>query len=547
MDFYIKLLLTLSVPTVVLVAWTVARLLRLRKNLNSVVHVTIPASAMHDVVLKTCQEYAIELDVESALAHLAEQLKGIVSVTSISFLIPSSPNSTDYIFKSHLLYEVSEAFVTSDLSALRDFSEHKLDVSIHNVDKRIEGGPLNSASTAKPLSRVIYALDLGEFKGAICLTSRKRGHFSDIIKKDLERLFSLCSTYFELLTSVASKEHRKFQSMVDSMRDGVFMVDANFRFLIANPALKELLGLHVSETVNIVRVSTFFASELSVEDVISEVFALGSLKTVDDIVLGDKHYRLTAIPVKSAGAVESVVCILQDETSEKELDRMKRDFSAMIIHELRSPLSVIRGTSDFLLKESANIDNSQKEAFLTQIKTSSDRLLKLVNDLLDSAKIESGNIELHKSEVSLNDIVTDAVSYYMQSAKQRHLTLATKLDPDLPLLNADKDKLWQVVGNLISNALKYTDEGGSIELRTSHDADNVRLVVADTGKGVDDAYKKIIFEKYKQAELSKTSGEKSTGLGLAICKGIVEAHGGRIWVEDNTPKGALFIVELPLK
>ncbi len=547
MAFYVKLLLTLSIPTVVLVVWTLVRLLRLRKNLNAVVHVTIPASAMHDVVLKTCQEYATELDVESALSHLAEQLKGIVSVTSVSFLIPSSPGSTDYIFKAHLLYEVSEAFVTSDLSALRDFSEHKLDASIHNIDKRIEGGPLNSASTAKPLSRVIYALDLGDFKGALSLTSRKKGHFSDTITKDLDRLFSLCSTYFELLTGVASKEHRKFQSMVDSMRDGVFMVDANFRFLIANPALKEILGLHISETVNIVRVSTFFASELSVEDVISEVFALGSLKTVDDITIGDKHYRLTAIPVKSSGAVENVVCILQDETSEKELDRMKRDFSAMIIHELRSPLSVIRGTSDFLLKESAHIDASQQEAFLNQIKTSSDRLLKLVNDLLDSAKIESGNIELHKSEVSLNDIVTDAVSYYTQSAEQRHLTLLTKLDPDLPSLSADKDKLWQVVGNLISNALKYTDAGGSIELRTDHDADNVRLTVADTGKGVDDAYKKVIFEKYKQADLSQTSGEKSTGLGLAICKGIVEAHGGRIWVEDNSPHGALFIVELPLR
>lgn len=545
MDLYIKLLIGISIPFAFLTLFTVFRLLKTRRNLQKVSRVTIPPETSHDIVLKTCQEYAVSLDMEDSLSRLLEYLKGSVSVSAISFLIPTSEGSSDYIFKSHLLYEVAEAFVNSDLSALREYAEKNLGASVQNIDRRVDGGPLNSSSTVKALSRVIFPIEAGDFKGAISLSSRRSGHFSGLLEKDLQSLFSLCSTYFTLLSDVAQKEHRKFKSMVDSMRDGVFMVDEEYRFLIVNPAIKEMLGLHEAETVNIVRVSSFFSTRFSVEDVISEVFALGKIKIVDNILLNDQYYHLSAIPVKVRDSITGVVCLVHNDTPEKELEKMKRDFSAMIIHELRSPLSVIRGTSDFLLKEEKNLDIAQKESFLAQIKDSSDRLLKLVNDLLDSAKIESGNIELFKSEVDLNKLTSEVVDYYAKSAEQKKIALSVDLAKDMPTLQADADKLRQVLNNLISNGLKYTDEGGEVRVSTKKEDSSLRLLVADTGKGIEDVNKELIFQKYKQMEYAKTT-EKRTGLGLAISKGIVDAHNGKIWVENNAPKGSVFIVELPL-
>lgn len=544
MDLYIKLIIGISIPFACLVAFTVYRLFSVRKSINSVSRVSIPSEVAYDMVLKTCAEFSNDLDLEKALAKLVEYLKTSVSVSAISFLIPASEGSSDYLFKTTLLYEVSESFVTSDLSALREFVEKDLGATAQKIDRKVEGGPLNSASTVKALSRAIFPIEVGPNKGAICLSSRKSGHFTSVLQNDLKSLFDLCSTYFSLLSETAQREREKFKSMVDSMRDGVFMVDEEYKFLVANPTLKTMLGLHEAETVNIVRVSSFFSTILSVEDVVSEVFALGRIKVVNNIYLDDKYFSLTAIPVKTKDTVTSVVCLLRDETSEKELQKMRQDFSAMIIHELRSPLSVIRGTSDFMLKESKNIDPAQKESFLLQIKDSSERLLKLVGDLLDSAKIESGNIELFKSSVSVNSLIEEVVAYYSQTVFQKNLGLKTELDPSIPEIQADKDKLRQVLNNLISNAIKYTEEG-EILVRSKKIGDHLQIAVADTGKGIEDIHKGMIFQKYKQIEYSPTAG-RSTGLGLAISKGIVDAHKGRIWVEDNSPRGSVFVVELPL-
>jgi len=545
MDFYLRLLLIISVPFSFLVVFTVYRMLKMRKNLGTVSKVSIPPEVIHDIVLKTCKEYSIDLDLEDSLSRLIEYIKGSISVSAISFLIPSYPGSSDYIFKSHLLYEVSESFVNGELSFLREYAEKNFGASIQNIERRVEGGPLNSSSTAKALSREAYKIEVGSLLGVVAVTSRKSGHFSDALKKDLTSLFDLCSTYFSLLSDVAEKEHRKFKSMVDSMRDGVFMVDEEYRFLIANPSIKAMMGLHEAETVNIVRVASFFSVHLSIEDVVSEVFALGKIKFIGDLKINNKYYTLTAIPVKVRSQVIGVVCLVQDETSDKELEKMKRDFSAMIIHELRSPLSVIRGTSDFLLKESSKIEEPQKEKFILQIKESSDRLLKIVGDLLDSTKIESGDIELFKSSVDINSLINETVSFYQNSANLSGLSLSANLDASLEPVTVDPDKIRQVLNNLISNGLKYTEAGGKVVVSSKKEGSLLRVSVSDTGKGVEDSHKELIFEKYKQVEYAKTT-ERSTGLGLAISKGIVEAHGGRIWVENNTPKGSIFIFELPL-
>ena len=539
-----KILLVIAVPFLGLAVWSVYRFLGVQRKLEKQELITLSDDTLYLLARKIAKKYSEDLNLITALDLMVETLKDSVSFTSASFLIPVDEGSSDYVFREFLSYEVSEDFVNLDKDCLENYVKENLGVEVENISRQVEGGPINSASSVKALSRVVYPIEAGSVKGVFCLTSRKRNQFSAQLEKDLKNLSLLCSEYFTLIWEVAKREHGKFKAMVDSMRDGVFMVDENYRFLIANPALKRMLSLRSTEGANIVRVSNFFGVHLSIEDVISEVFALGKIKTIEDLHIDGKYYGLVAIPVTVRKNVVGVVCLLEDQTKDHELDQMHRDFSAMIIHELRAPLSVIRGTSDFLVKETANIEEDQRENFIQQIRVSSDTLLSLVNNLLDSAKIESGKIELFRENVNLNDLVKSSVESYTPSAKQKNIGLAMDLDASFPTLNLDSSKMNQVLSNLISNGLKYTPEGGGVSVGTSLGDGVARLFVADTGRGIADENKESVFDKYKRAE--KDAEVKGTGLGLAISQGIVNAHGGKIWVEDNEPTGSRFIVELPL-
>jgi len=540
----VKILLVIAVPFLGLAVWSIYRFFGVQKKLEKQELITLSDDTLYLLARKIAKKYSEDLNLITALDLMVEILKDSVSFTSASFLIPVDEGSSDYVFREFLSYEVSEDFVNLDKECLKDYITKNMGAKVENISRQVEGGPINSASSVKALSRVVYPIEAGSVKGVFCLTSRKRNQFSSQLEKDLKNLSLLCSEYFTLIWEVAKRERGKFKAMVDSMRDGVFMVDENFRFLIANPALKRMLSLRPTESANIVRVSNFFGVHLSIEDVISEVFALGKIKTVEDLQVGERYYGLVAIPVTVRNSVVGVVCLLEDQTKDHELDQMHRDFSAMIIHELRAPLSVIRGTSDFLIKEIANIEEGQRESFIQQIRVSSDTLLSLVNNLLDSAKIESGKIELFRENANLNDLVKSSVASYIPSAKQKNVGLDMDLDDSFPALNLDSSKMGQVLSNLISNGLKYTPEGGSVSVGTSLGDGVARLFVADTGKGIADENKESVFDKYKRAE--KDGEVKGTGLGLAISQGIVNAHGGKIWVENNEPEGSRFIVELPL-
>jgi len=544
MDLYVKILIAIAVPFLGLAAWSIYRFFSVQKKLEKQEIITLSDDTLYLLARKIAKKYSEGLNLIAALDLMVEVLKDSVSFTSASFLIPIEEGSSDYVFREFLSYEVSEDFVNLDKECLKNYIKENTGVEVKNISRQVEGGPINSKSSVKALSRVVYPVEAGSLRGVFCLTSRKRNQFSSQLERDLKNLLLICSEYFTLIWEVAKREHGKFKAMVDSMREGVFMVDENYRFLVANPALKRMLSLRSADGVNIVRISNFFGVHLSIEDVISEIFALGKIKTVEDLQMGDKYYGLVAIPVIVRNSVVGVVCLLEDQTKDHELDQMRRDFSAMIIHELRAPLSVIRGTSDFLIKEMNNIEDAQRESFIKQILVSSDTLLSLVNNLLDSAKIESGKIELFKEDVNLNDLVESSVENYILSASQKNIKLETDLDSSLPTLNLDPSKMTQVLNNLISNGLKYTPGGGRVSVGTSLEGGVAKLFVVDTGRGVADENKEGVFDKYKRME--KDDATKGTGLGLTISQGIVNAHGGKIWVEDNEPNGSRFIVELPV-
>jgi len=233
----------------------------------------------------------------------------------------------------------------------------------------------------------------------------------------------------------------------------------------------------------------------------------------------------------------------------KELDQMKDDFVSSVSHELRSPLTSIKGYVDFILRGKAGPLNEKLVEYLTIVKNNTSRLGTFINDILDLAKIEARRFELGREAVELPPLVEEMVTFFRPQAEESKIELEAVVPSGLSLVSADSDKLRQVFTNLLSNAFKFTPEGGkvTIEARNSKSGNFVEIAVKDTGIGIAKEDLQRIFDKFQQMKPSgsKAKKVKGTGLGLAIVKGIVEAHGGKIWVESELNKGSNFIFTLP--
>ena len=218
----------------------------------------------------------------------------------------------------------------------------------------------------------------------------------------------------------------------------------------------------------------------------------------------------------------------------------------MLVHELRSPLSVIQGAADLLIKSTDALSAEQIHTLLAQIKSSSSTLLRMVGDILDVSKMESGRFQINKMYGDINEVVKEQCSYFESVTKVKDMKLRYDVDSNLPSFSFDPERIKQVLGNLLTNAIKFSEKDDEILIVTRKIDGVARVDVCDQGSGVSDNDKPLLFHKFFQAS-NQNGGEKGTGLGLVISKGIVEAHGGKIWVEDNKPKGSRFIFVLPLK
>jgi len=236
----------------------------------------------------------------------------------------------------------------------------------------------------------------------------------------------------------------------------------------------------------------------------------------------------------------------------QELDKMKDSFLSTVSHELRTPLTSIRSFAEILLTYDEDRD-TQRE-FLTIINDESDRLTKLINDFLDLSKIESGRMQWETVELSLIPVIQNAMNITQAIAKQKNLTVEFNAPENLPIISCDKDRLVQVVTNLLSNAIKFTPEEGKISVGVrvveASEADGesgiVIVSVADTGTGISPENHEAVFEKFKQVGDTLTDKPQGTGLGLPICKEIMEHYGGKIWVESELDQGSTFSFSLPI-
>ena len=229
-----------------------------------------------------------------------------------------------------------------------------------------------------------------------------------------------------------------------------------------------------------------------------------------------------------------------------ELDRMKDDFLSTVTHELRTPLTSIRSFSE-ILHDSPDLDIAERQHFLTIIIRESERLTRLINQVLDLTKIETGRMKWHMTQVDLSEVIQHSVTSLRGLFEEREIAVDINIADQIPVIRADRDQLIQLVINLLSNAQKFCPHGtGRVAIGLAAENGLVVVSVADNGPGIPANEKEKIFEKFHQVRAGRTGNPMGSGLGLAICRGIVEHLGGRIWVESEFGNGATFFFTIPL-
>jgi PAS domain S-box-containing protein len=351
-----------------------------------------------------------------------------------------------------------------------------------------------------------------------------------------------------------AQQRRYLDQILETAPYGIFTVDVDLVVRTFNQAAEDLTGFAASFAIGKPYQDVINIDPDSGEDPLPlmltgrhEEMASARLRliTTEGARL---PIRYAVAPLDDAdGQLDGAIVIFQDISDIVAAERTKNEFISMVSHELRTPLTSIKGFLGAVLDERAGQINDKQRRFLSISREQSNLLLNLINDLLDLTELESGEIDLTRSRISLEDLVAESVEAIAPLARRKELTVATDVAPDLPGLWADRDKLFQVLQNLLSNAVKFTPMAGDIVLRAGQlDDEMVYLEVEDSGIGISPEEQSQIFDPFYQVENIQTRSVGGTGLGLAIVRRIVEAHSGAIELESEVGVGSKFRICLPI-
>ena len=237
--------------------------------------------------------------------------------------------------------------------------------------------------------------------------------------------------------------------------------------------------------------------------------------------------------------------IRQKNRELQELEKLKRDLTNMIVHDMKNPLTAVMGNIDLVLSGIGGEVLPRQREFLEQARLSSQKLLTMISNLLDISRMEEGRLELKREEFSLGEVVDEVVGEFRALAEREGKELVVEIPEGMPPMHADREMIRRVLANLVSNAVKHTFEGGHIWVTARVEGSDFVVSVRDDGEGIPPEYHEKIFEKFSQVREKKLGYKTDTGLGLAFCKLAVEAHGGRIWVESEPGKGCTFTFTVP--
>ncbi|HSB05325.1 MAG TPA: response regulator [Thermodesulfobacteriota bacterium] len=348
-------------------------------------------------------------------------------------------------------------------------------------------------------------------------------------------------------------EKSKIKTIIHSMGDGVLVCDREGYLVLTNPAASRLLNVSQDSPVGILLSEANLPSELS--KVITETIGGKDLSyscVSQELAIGDAtqtrqlFLRAHTCPIQNdLGETLGSVSVLQDISTLKELDKMKSEFIAMVAHELRAPIAAVEQQLLVILDRLAGEVTEKQEELLSRAKERIKGLLDLIKDLLDLSKIEAGRLVQYKEPLLLPEVIQQVVDLMRTEAEAKRIDLQFFAPPSVPAITADRNAMEGVFSNLVSNAIKYTLEGGKVSISLSEEGSCVKAKVSDTGVGIAKEDVPKIFDRFYRVKTARTRQIVGTGLGLYIVKNIVDAHFGSISVESELGKGTTFSLLLP--
>lgn len=356
-----------------------------------------------------------------------------------------------------------------------------------------------------------------------------------------------------------NESRNRLLAVLNSTHEGMLFVDTLGQIVMANEKVNQLVGYSVQDLLgkNIANTEMEIAARMGyrqgeIANLLTALRGGQAAFSQEQVYTLEEPARRTLqrseAPVHDAeDQLIGWLIVLRDISEEKELEEAQEQLTEMIVHDLRSPLTAILGSINLL--EKSQIDQTQNAIVnqaLSVSRRSVQQLLSLVNSLLDIAKLESGELTLEREPIDLAVMSNELLKIFQHEANQEGIILALDIHENTPEIHADKEKLQRVMVNLIDNALKFTPEGGSVEIRTlAGSNDDVRIEIADSGPGIPPEFRERIFDRFSQVP-GRSGRRRGTGLGLSFAKLAVDAHGGEIWIEDNDGGGAVFAMTLPI-
>ena len=401
----------------------------------------------------------------------------------------------------------------------------------------------------------------GRVEGNIYLA---KGELDDEFTQEDEETLVMFASQAALVIANASR-HRseqqartKLETLIDTSPVGVAVFDARTGAPISfNREAARIVGVLQDPgrpPEQILEVLTFRRAdgrEISLDEFpMAQALNTGETVRAEEVVIQVPDGRsmttlINATPIYSeeGGELESVVVTIQDMTPLEEIERLRAELLGVVSHELRTPLAAIRGSATTMLDAESALDPAEMRQFHRIIVDQADRMRALISDLLDVARIETGTLSVSPEPVEVSVLVDDARNTYLNAGGRNNILI--EISPDLPLLMADRRRIVQVLGNLLTNAARNSPETSALRLYAVRQGVHVAISVADEGRGIPADRMASLFRKFSRVEAEDQGGD--TGLGLAVCKGLVEAHGGRIWAEsEGVGRGARFTFTLPV-
>ncbi len=490
-----------------------------------------------------------ELVFFTIIMHLAG---GVESVSNVFFFLPIVSASLIFSTKGSIATALTSGLIINSL-ILAEYYNFIPHVPRYSA-LTIEFTDLSIGLT-KTLTNAIFFLIVGSFAGyGAKMLWRREVSFEEktyelqTSVKELEKSQKALSSTLDDVKETRQKieeEKNKTLAIIDNFADGLLVFDNKNFLILANP---QAIAFFEMSAEKIIGQSMAQLNDRPVFKPLLELLKNPTKPVLrKEMVLHDLTLEISAIPMKSPKEKIGDLIIMHNVTREKGIERMKTEFVSIAAHQLRTPLSAVKWALSLLLDGDAGELNAEQKSFIDKSYESNERMIVLINDLLDVARIEEGRYLYKLVSAKLENLTQAALSACKEIATKRNIKLEyLKPAEALPEMMIDAEKIAITIQNLIENAIKYTPPGGQVTVSLRYDTNKAEVSVRDNGVGVNQEQQNRLFTKFFRASNVMRMETDGTGLGLFIAKNIIEAHGGKIWCESKENEGSVFSFSLPI-